>query len=72
MVITLQDLLFELRRGAGDLLAFRVLLRARLPLDVDAVPPTVFVPDLHVLSTNRGAGYGDAHHLNRNRESLLG
>jgi hypothetical protein len=50
--------------------------QAPLPVDVDATDengktPIVFIPDLHLLSHERSAGYGDFFNLNRGQETLL-
>src|SRR5262245_44214048 len=72
MATSLFDLLYAItRESAGQELALRVLVHARIPIGIDATPPHVFIPDLHVMSGEHGLAYGDAYHLAPSRERIL-
>jgi hypothetical protein len=53
-----------------------VLYYETLLVDADAADeqgctPIIFVPDLHLMSVDRGSAYGSYFHLNENREKIL-
>ena len=77
MVLSLNQILLDIAAGEPHgTLSPRLLFRIDLPVEIDVRDdtgrrPIFFLPDLHILSSERADGYGEYFNLNHHREELL-
>jgi UDP-2,3-diacylglucosamine pyrophosphatase LpxH len=80
MSLNINEIVYLIRAGEQHpgLLRTAVIYYQTLAVDSDAADengrtPIFFIPDLHIMSENRGIGYGQGKyfHLNQNRKGIL-